>query len=190
MSAPPKDASSCAAALRLRAGGGARAPSGYVARVASRASESSWCTTYVTTPLGAVQSRAGSTREPRGPLRRPRGTHVVVASSPPRGCCADQSIADPAIMRAAVAAAVLKAISEGVGGVNLSMRRRLRTSSSSVSFDVGCCSSGSCAEASAPSLSWVRGRVARGISTSSGAVPWFTGAGAVGDSLGASSSLA
>jgi|EP00900_Chrysochromulina_parva_P007096 hypothetical protein len=41
-------------------------------------------------------------------------------------------------MRAAVAAAALMAISDFVGGVNLSIRRRLRTSSASGVSDAAC----------------------------------------------------
>jgi hypothetical protein len=48
----------------------------------------------------------------------------------------DQSRARPAATRAAVAAAAPVAVSGCIGGVNLSMRRRLRASSSSGVADV------------------------------------------------------
>ena len=63
---------------------------------------------------------------------------------------ANQSIARPAAMRAAVAAAAAKAISYGVGGANLSARRaRLRASSSSDAAAAVGPWLGTCGEASA-----------------------------------------
>jgi hypothetical protein len=55
---------------------------------------------------------------------------MILLVSPAFGALAAQSIARPAAMRAAASTLFPRAISDGVGGENLSMRRRLRASSS------------------------------------------------------------
>ena len=132
--------------------------------------------------VGSSAERAGGRFGVPSALLAPacwrRACRVLVdpATSPAGGLCADQSCARPAAMRAAVAAAALMAISDVVGGVNLSIRRRLRTSSASGVADAACgaCGLRAAASATSPAALSGDGDVCGGVGAMLRAPPFFS----------------